>query len=111
MLNWVLKGSSHEGRAADPPACRDQLSVRYGLVQASWQWNTPIKFGKEVSSSARQGVLLEKIRRKKEALLTEVDGFESGDKAALNAPHVDRAEGIALLLDMEFGQPVMTMQN
>jgi hypothetical protein len=56
-------------------------------------------------------VLLEKICRKKEALLTEVDGFESGDKAALNAPHVDRAEGIALLLDMEFGRPVMTMQN
>ena len=64
MLNWVLKGSSHEGRAADPLACRDQLSVRYGLVQASCQWNTPIKFGNEVSSSARQEVLLEKIRRK-----------------------------------------------
>ena len=43
--------------------------------------------------------------------MIEVDGFESGDKSALNAPHVDRAEGIALFLDMEFGRPVMTMQN
>lgn len=34
--------------------------------------NTPIKFGKEVSSSAHQEVLLEKVHRKKEALLTEV---------------------------------------
>ena len=66
---------------------------------------------KEVSSSTRREVLLEKVRRKKETLLTEVDGFERGDKSALNAPHVDRAEGIALLLDMEFGRPVMTMQN
>ena len=110
MLNWVLKGSSHEGRAADPPACRDQLSVRYGLVQASCQWNTPIKFGKEVSSSAHQEVLLEKVHRKKEALLTRSTGSRAGINL-LNAPHVDRAEGIALLLDMEFGRPVMTMQN
>ena len=43
--------------------------------------------------------------------MIEVDRFESGDKSALNAPHVDRAEGIALFLDMEFGRPVMTMQN
>jgi len=64
MLNWILKGCSHEGRAADPPACRDQLSVQYGSVQASRQWNTLIKFGKEVSSSARQKVLLEKARSK-----------------------------------------------
>jgi hypothetical protein len=82
--------------------------VRYGLAQASCQCNTPIRFGKEVSSSARQEMLLEKVRRKKEALLTELDKFESGDKVALNAPHVDRAEGIALHLDMEFGRPVMT---
>jgi hypothetical protein len=37
-----------------------------------------IKFGREVSSSARQEVLLEKVRRKKEALLTDLERFESG---------------------------------
>jgi hypothetical protein len=60
MLDNFSKGISHEGRVADPLACQDQLSVRYGLVQASCQCNTPIKFGKEVSSSARQEVLLGK---------------------------------------------------
>ena len=44
--------------------------------------------------------------------MTALDSFESGgNKAALNAPHIDRVEGIALLLDMEFGRPVVMTQN
>jgi hypothetical protein len=88
MLYCFLKGSSHEDRVADPLACRDRLSVQYGLAQASCQCDISIKLGKEVSSSTRQEVLLEKVHRKKETLLTELDRFESGDKAALNAPHI-----------------------